>query len=221
MKFDKDGFKRLGLPVALLILTTLSGCGEFCVVGFCAGTGLAVSEREYDLMNDEFRLTGKNTYGDVSMVYELQDLTTIDALSFGEEQHAMFEKYGVVNSMQTLSDSALETYRNEYVIPAKHCPASFMNKNLKALMLIGASDAVDQQLRKYKLAFDPEGTSFSVSGHKMKHLSHRYIENGKPLNFTIPEHISIRSNVGSASRHVTYFLVTEIGNSGLSSDLNR
>lgn len=182
---------------------------------------MEVSERQYDLMNDEFRLSGENRYGNVSMVFELQDHTTINALSFGEEQHGAFMKYGVVRGIQTLSDISLATYRNEYVIPGKHCPASFMNRNLRALMLVGASEAIDKELQEYRLEFDPLGTPFSVSGHPMRHLPERYAENGKPLNLTIPDYISIASNVGSANRPVTYFLVTEIGTPKLFSELAR
>lgn len=193
-------------------MTGLSGCGgNFCIgSSFCTGGDFEAIERSISSDGTEYTIEGKIDGDTVSHTFGLFEKEQLDALSFGVENAWSFRSYGGQKKIDVLSDRALNTYLEKYVIPKKSCPASFMNQNLKSIVLIAATDSVATELAGYDIPFHGEGTKFSLSGHYLEHLNDRYVENGKRGNLQIIEHINISSNVGSARRKVDYFLVTDI-----------
>ena len=204
--------QRLAVAASLLCMTSLSGCGNnFCVgTSFCTGGDFEAIERSISGDGTQYTIEGKIDGDTVSHTFALFEKEQIEALSFGVENAWSFRSYGGQKKIDVLSDRALNTYREKYVIPKKACPASFMNQHLRSIVLIAATDSVATELETYDIPFHGEGTKFALSGHYLEYLNDRYVENGERRNLQIIDHIKISSNVGSARRKVDYFLVTDI-----------
>lgn len=56
-----------------------------------------------------------------------------------------------------LNAAALKTYQQEYVLPGKDCPVTFMHQNLQSMLLIPATDAIAKQLEFFDIPFDGKG----------------------------------------------------------------
>lgn len=198
----------------LLIFTVLiaTGCnGDFCIgERLCVGDELEVIERTLNQSDGEYTISGEIDGDTISHTFAMSERLEIEALSFGIGNAWSFRRYGGQRTIDVLEDHALETYREDYLEPGIGCPAWFMNKNLKSVILIAADDLVASDLDQFDLPFHGEGTEFSLGGHYLEHLSDRYIENGNPINLKIHDYIRISSNVGSARRKVEYFLVTDL-----------
>ena len=197
---------------ALLVLLTLSlyGCDSFCIGGACFTDEAILKERRYEPDKNQFHLEVDRDGEFNSHTFTLGKLQTIEQLSFGVHEANLCRKYTAVKKIHILSDSALTTYRNQYLIPGKGCPASFMNQNLQSLLLIPANEEVAKQLDSYDIPFDGRGTSFKLAGHYMTHKESYFIDDGKTFTLTLEKHESVMSNVGSARHPLHYFLVTEV-----------
>lgn len=206
----RQGMKVFQISVLLIMMLQLPACGNFCFFGICPGNSFDVSERNYDIENNEFTIAGETKGNDISHTYRLGEKKQIDDLSFGVTDADLFRKYGAIKQIDRLSSHALKTYMDNYVIPQKNCPAVFMKDNLEIMMLVAATDDIAIELEEYDIPFDGKGTEFSLTGHDLTHISNRYLENGKSINLTIPKTLGVSSNVGSTNRKIHYFLVTEI-----------
>lgn len=203
--------RQLSVAGVLLCLTLLAACDGFCIGdSLCGGDNFEATERSINSRGTEYTIAGKIDGDEVSHTFELFEKEKLEALSFGVENAWSFRSWGGQKKIDVLSDHALETYREKYVIPGKACPASFMNKNLQSIVLIAATQSVAMELEAYEIPFHGEGTEFALSGHYLEHMSDRYVENGIQQTRHIMDHIRIISNVGGARRNVEYFLVTEI-----------
>ena len=97
-----------------------------------------------------------------------------------------------------LPPNHLKAYENTYLIPQKDCPAEFMNRRMRPLVLIGATNYIHTQLQEFDIPFEGYGTPFEIEGHRMNHASDRYMLNGENINKQI------------AISNATYFLVTSL-----------
>jgi len=199
---------RLTAIVALSAL--LTGCEGFCVLGKCFTSDYDVTERRYDPDEGSFTLSGN--YGDeiISHTYDLYEEESLTDLSFGMEDGGLLRKNGIIRQIDVLNETALETYRTDYLATGENCPAPFMNKNLQRLVLIGATESINDQLESYDIPFDGRGTEFDITGHFMKHTEGFFVKDEIKRGLTPAQSMSIASNMGSARRQLHYFLVTEL-----------
>ncbi len=202
------------LPTASILATliSLSACDNFCFgdSALCFVENIKVKERIYQPENHAFtlKLDAEGEFN--SHQFTLAERQTIEELSFGVFSANVLEKYGAVKKIHTLNASALKTYHEQYVIPGKDCPVSFMHQNLQSMLLIPATGAVAKQLKSFDIPFDGRGTSFKLGGHYMQHKQSYFIDNGKTSTLTLPTYENAMSNFGSAHHKFIYFLVTEV-----------
>src|SRR5690606_34726656 len=123
---------------------------------------------------------------------------------------AVIRKYSAVKKVHTLNAGALKTYHQEYVLPGKECPVSFMHQNLQSLLLIPVNDEVAKQMEFFDIPFDGRGTPYQLRGYNMRHKHSYFIDNGKTFTVSLPTYESAMSNFGSARHTINYFLVTEV-----------
>jgi hypothetical protein len=194
----------------IIFLLGLSGCDNFCIGGACTGNAPIIKERVYEPAAQRFYIEVDRDGEFNAHTFKLGELKTVEHLSFGVHDALLLRKYTAVKKIHILSDSALNTYREQYLIPGKDCPASFMNQHLQSLLLIPANEAVAKELETYDIPFDGRGTSFKLTGHTMIHDNSYFIRKGKTFTLDIAKHESVMSNVGSARHPLHYFLVTEI-----------
>lgn len=196
----------------LATLVSISGCDNFCFGdnAVCFMDDIEIKERIYQPEANTFTVTLDAEGEFNSHQFTLGELQTIDELSFGIRDASVLRKYAAVKKVHTLNAAALKTYQQEYVIPGKECPVSFMHQNLQSMLLIPANDAVAKQLEYYDIPFDGKGTPFKLSGHYMQHKHSYFIDDGKTFTLTLPNYESAMSNFGSARHTFIYFLVTEV-----------
>ena len=196
----------------LTILVSLSGCDNFCIGDnlVCFMDGIEIKERLYQPETKTFTVTLDAEGEFNSHQFTLGELQTIDELSFGIHDASVLRKYTAVKKVHALNAKALKTYQQEYVIPRKDCPVSFMHQNLQSLLLIPATEAIAKQLEFFDIPFDGKGTPFKLSGHYMKHNHSYFIDAGKTFTLSLPTYESAMSNFGSAGHTLIYFLVTEV-----------
>jgi hypothetical protein len=194
----------------IFLLLGLYGCDSFCIGGACFGSTPTIKERVYEPTAQRFYIEMDLDGEFNAHTFKLGKLTTVEHLSFGVHDAFVHRKYSAVKKIHILSDSALNTYRQKYLIPGIECPASFMNQHLQSLLLIPANEAVAKQLETYDVPFDGRGTAFKLTGHAMTHDNSYFIDKGKKFMLNIAKHESVMSNVGSARHPLHYFLVTEI-----------
>lgn len=204
--------KGLLTSLTLLALTGLSGCDNFCFGdnAVCFTDDIEIKERHYLPESNSFTVTLEADGEFNSHQFTLSPLQILDDLSFGVFDAETLRGYAVVKKIHTLSVSALQTYRQEYVIPGKDCPVSFMHQNLQSLLLIPANDAIAKQLEAYDIPFDGRGTAFKLRGHAMQHKHSYFINDGKTFTLSLPAHETAMSNFGTARHKFNYFLVTDV-----------
>lgn len=196
----------------LVTLASMFGCDNFCFGdnAVCFMDDIEIKERIYQPEANTFTVTLDAEGEFNSHQFTLGELHTIDELSFGIRDASVLRKYAAVKKVHTLNATALKTYQQEYVIPGKDCPVSFMHQNLQSMLLIPANDAVAKQLEFFDIPFDGKGTPFKLSGHYMKHKHSYFIDGEKTFTLTLPKYESAMSNFGSARHTFIYFLVTEV-----------
>lgn len=196
----------------LTILINLSGCDNFCFGdnAVCFLEDIEIKERMYQPEADTFTVTLEADGEFNSHQFTLGDLQTIEELSFGMRDAKVLRSYTAIKKVHTLNAAALKTYQQEYVIPGKDCPVSFMHQNLQSMLLIPANDAVAKQLELFDIPFDGKGTPFKLRGHYMQHKQSYFIDDGKTFTLSLPTYENAMSNFGSARHSFIYFLVTEV-----------
>jgi len=203
--------RRLIAAATLATLVSISGCDNFCFGdnAVCFMDDIEIKERIYQPETNTFTVTLDAEGEFNSHQFTLGELQTIDELSFGISDASVLRKYAAIKKVHTLNATALKTYQQEYVIPGKDCPVSFMHQNLQSMLLIPANDEVAKQLEFFDILFDGKGTPFKLSGHYMKHKHSYFIDGGKTFTLDLPTYESAMSNFGSARHTFIYFLVTE------------
>ena len=190
----------------------MSGCDNFCFgdTPLCFRDEIKIKERLYEPESDTFTINLEADGEFNSHQFSLKPLQTIDELSFGVYDAAVLRQYTAIKKVHILSAAAFNTYQQQYVIPGKNCPVSFMHQNLQSLLLIPANDAVALQLETYDIPFDGHGTPFKLQGHYMQQKHSYFIDDGQTITQTLPAYESAMSNFGSARHTLHYFLVTEV-----------
>jgi len=196
----------------LATLVSISGCDNFCFGdnAVCFLEDIDIKERQYQPESGMFMVTLEADGEFNSHQFTLGDLQTIEELSFGIRDAKVLRSYTAVKKVHTLNADALKTYQQEYVLPGKECPVSFMHQNLQSMLLIPASDAVAKQLEFFDIPFDGKGTPFKLRGHYMQHKHSYFIDGGKTFTLDLPTYENAMSNFGSARHTFNYFLVTEV-----------
>ena len=204
--------KGLLISIVLLTLIGISGCDNFCFGDnlVCFTQDVVIKERLYAPESNSFTVTLTADDEFQSHQFTLAPLQTIDELSFGVWDIAVLRTYGAIKKIHVLNASALHTYQQEYVIPRKECPVTFMHQNLQSMLLIPANDAVAQQLENYDIPFDGHGTPFKLQGHHMQHNHSYFIEDDEMIDLTLPKYETAMSNFGTARHQFQYFLVTGV-----------
>lgn len=203
--------KCLIITVTFILLTGIYGCDNACFGGGpCGKDDIEIKERVYEPESNNFRVDLDDDGEFNSHQFTLGELETIDELSFGVHDAGPLRLYAGIKKIHILNASALKTYQQEYVIPGKDCPVSFMHQNLQNLLLVPVNDAIAQKLENYDIPFDGRGTPFKLEGHFMQHKHSYFIDDGETFTLDIPKYESAMSNFGSAQHKINYFLVTSI-----------
>jgi hypothetical protein len=204
--------QRFITAIALVTLIGLSGCDNVCFGdnAVCFMDDIEIKERLYQPEANSFTVTLEADGEFNSHEFALSKLQTLEELSFGISDASVLRKYSAVKKVHTLNAAALKTYHQEYVLPGKECPVSFMHQNLQSLLLIPANDEVAKQMEFFDIPFDGRGTPFKLRGHSMKHKHSYFIDNGNTYTVKLPTYETAMSNFGSARHTIRYFLVTEV-----------
>lgn len=194
----------------IALCCALASCDSFCILGFCSTKGLTQVERQLLPAENRYTVAGYLKKEFHSHSFVVSEEVTLQQLSFGIDEARNFQQYSAVKRIHQLNDQALKRYREEYLIPRKECPASFMNQHLQSLVLLPSNDNIATQLDVYDIPFDPTGTEFKLKGYYLTHEHSYFIRKGQKYNLSIVQHENVMSNVGSAKHKAFYFLVTAI-----------
>lgn len=179
--------------------------------GPCFGCRYESVERNHSPQTAEFHVTSDGTIGGVrareTHTYTLQEMSTLSGRSFGYSP-AESNSHGEAGRIYYLPADRLQQYNDEFLKPGKECPSSWMHQNLKAHVLVGATDDLAKQLRAHRFKIEYGGSPYSYRGHPMTYASS--LRHGKKMILAPPSHENAHSNVGYAETSYDYFLVTKI-----------
>ena len=82
-----------------------------------------------------------------------------------------FAGHGFEAAVTYMPEKAFKTYIKDYVEAGAECPPSFMHHNVRKLILMPASRALEQELAAYRFAPQEGGTPYELVGHKLVYES--------------------------------------------------
>ena len=167
-------------------------------------------ERRYDPVALEFKTSAPmRALGSTWLAvhtFKLSDPQTISGMSFRYRVVKGLKDQGEDVILYYLAPEQEAFYRSNYLDVGKECPASFIHKNLKAHVLIGANESITKKLVSHHYNFNHTGTPFIYEGHVMTYQSS--LADQKPAHVPPAEFEIGISNVGTVRTPYDYFLVT-------------